>query len=67
MQTQDPIQVARMLIDRHGMRAGAVAEQRASEARLAGAVAELDHWSAVQAAIAELRRTAHQATAPTAA
>lgn len=63
-QAQDPIQVARMLIDRHGLRAGAVAEERAKEAHLAGQTADLDHWRSVQAAIAELRRTAHQGGAP---
>jgi hypothetical protein len=55
---EDPIHLARMLIECHGLRAGAVAQERANEAQLAGATAELDRWRAVQAAIAELRRTA---------
>jgi len=63
---QDSIQIARNLIDRHGLRAGAVAEQAASEAQLAGQAAELDRWRSVQAAIAELRRTAHQGAKPAA-
>lgn len=58
MQTEQPIELARMLIDRHGLRAAAVAEERATEAQLAGAAAEFDRWRSVQAAIAELRRTA---------
>jgi hypothetical protein len=60
MPVEDPIQTARMLIDRHGLRAGAVAEERANEAQLAGQTVELDRWRSVQAAIAELRRTAPQ-------
>ncbi len=64
MPAQDPIALARMLIDRHGLRAGAVAQERVAEARLAGRTVELDRWHSVQAALAELRRTAHQGTAP---
>lgn len=58
MEREEPIRVARSLINRHGIRAGAVAEERVIEARLAGNAAELDLWQAVQLAIAELRRTA---------
>ncbi|HUC17360.1 MAG TPA: hypothetical protein VMA37_06705 [Acetobacteraceae bacterium] len=58
MQAEGPIHVARALIDRHGVRAAAVAEQRVSEAQLAAKIDELDFWRAVQSAIAELRRTA---------
>ena len=36
MQGEDPIRVARTLIDRHGVRAAAVAEQQAEEARTRG-------------------------------
>ncbi len=64
MATEHPIEIARMLIDRHGLRAGAVAQQRVDEARMAGRTEELDRWHSVQAALAELRRTASQATAP---
>ncbi|MGH7077577.1 MAG: hypothetical protein ACREFU_05715 [Acetobacteraceae bacterium] len=46
------------MINRHGIRAEAVAEERVIEARLAGNAAELDLWQAVQLAIAEFRRTA---------
>ena len=65
MDTKDPIELARMLIDRHGVRAGAVVQERVNEAQHAGQTAELDLWRSVQAAVAELRRTAHQAKAPT--
>ena len=57
MQGEDPIRVARSLIDRHGVRAAAVAEQQANEAQLAGKIESLDFWRSVETAIAELRRT----------
>ncbi len=61
---QDPIGVARLMIRRHGLRAGAIAAARASEARLGGAPAEFDRWRSVQAAISELRQTPpHEAAA----
>ncbi len=58
MQGEDPLHVARTLIDRHGVRAAAVAEQQANEAQLASRIEALDFWRSVQTAIAELRRTA---------
>ena len=63
MPTNDPIQLAHMLIDRHGLRAGAVAQERATEARLGGQTEDLHRWRAVELAIVELRRTAHQPAA----
>jgi hypothetical protein len=53
----DPVRTARALMDRYGLRAAAMAEQRAAEAEAAGEPAELDHWRSVSSAIAELRRT----------
>jgi hypothetical protein len=47
-----------MMIDRYGLRAAAVAQERATEAQNGGETAGLDHWRQVEAAIAELRRTA---------
>ncbi len=58
MNSEEPVRVARALIERHGVRAAAVADERTLEARLAGNTAELDLWQSVQLAIAELRRTA---------
>ena len=55
--THDPLQTARALMERYGLRAAAVAEQRATQAQAAGEPAQLDHWRSVAAAIAELRRT----------
>lgn len=55
--THDPVQTARALMERYGLRAAAVAEQRAAEARVAGEPAQLDHWRSVASAISELRRT----------
>jgi hypothetical protein len=65
--SQNSVQVARQLIMRHGLRAGAVAQEYASEARLGGQTASADHWQAVQAAIAELRDAARKAAARAAA
>lgn len=55
--THDPVQTARAMMERYGLRATAVAEQRAAEAQAAGEPAQLDHWRSVASAIAELRRT----------
>jgi hypothetical protein len=41
----------------HGLRAGAVAEERIAESRLGGDTTGLERWQNVRAAIAELRRT----------
>ena len=61
MAPEDPILIARGLIARHGQRAVAFAETRLEEARLSGDTAALEHWSAVAAAAAELRRTGRRA------
>ena len=53
----DPLQTAREMLRRYGLRAGALAEQRAAEAQAAGEAAQPDHWRSVAAAIAEFRRT----------
>jgi hypothetical protein len=57
----DPIRTAQGLMERHGLRAAAVATEHVSEAQLAGDVAGLSRWRQVQFAIAELRATAHAA------
>jgi hypothetical protein len=59
------VAIARMMIRRHGLRAQAVAMERAAETRLQGDAAGLNHWQSTGAAIRELRRTAasHQAAA----
>ncbi len=53
-----PVRIARMMMERHGYCAQAVASERANEARLAADTAGLDRWQMVLRAIAELRRTA---------
>ena len=58
MPVQSSVEVARMLIERHGLRAAAVAEEHAAEAQNAGDTASLGHWRSVQLAVSELRRTA---------
>ncbi len=53
----DAVRVARGLIERYGLRAAAIAEERAAEAQSAGGSVQVDHWRSVAMAIAELRRT----------
>jgi hypothetical protein len=65
--SQNPIQAARRLIERHGLRAGAVAQEYASEARLGGQTASADHWQSVQVAIAELKGAERKAASRAAA
>ena len=57
MQQSDPREVARMMIERHGLRAQAVALERAAEMQTKGDTAEFDRWQSIHAAICELRRT----------
>ena len=57
MQQGDPREVARMMIERHVLRAQAVALERASEMQAKGDTAEFDRWQSIHAAICELRRT----------
>jgi hypothetical protein len=52
------LDIARMMIRRHGLRAQAVAMEHAAEMRLQGDAAGLDRWQRTHAAICELRRTA---------
>jgi hypothetical protein len=65
MPTDNPILIARGLIERHGIRAVAMAQAQVEEARLSGDVAALEHWNAVAAATAELRRTGRKKAQPT--
>jgi hypothetical protein len=51
------LDVARMMIRRHGLRAQAVALERVAEMRQQHDAAGLDHWQQAYAAIRELRRT----------
>ncbi len=59
----DPIRTAQMLIERHGLRAAAVAAEHAAEAQLEGNPSALERWRHVQAAIAEVRATDRRAEA----
>ena len=58
MRNPSSLDIARLTIRRHGLRAQAVAMERAAEMRLQGDAAGFDHWQAIGAAIRELRRTA---------
>jgi len=57
MSQYDARETARMMIRLHGLRAQAIAQERASEMRQQGDTSGLDHWQQIHAAICELRRT----------
>jgi hypothetical protein len=59
----DHIRTAQMLIERHGLRAAAVAAEHAAEAQLEGNTSAFERWRQVQAAIAEVRATDRRAAA----
>ncbi len=52
-----PVDVARLMIRRHGLKAQAVAMTRIAEQRQHGDTAARDQWEQIHAAICELRRT----------
>jgi hypothetical protein len=58
MHKPNSVDIARMMIRRHGLQAQAVAMERAAEMRQQGDISGLDHWESANAAIRELRRTA---------
>ena len=58
MKTATTVGTARNMIRLHGLRAQAVAMERAAEMRQQGDVAGFDRWQSIHAAISELRRTA---------
>lgn len=55
---QEAQQTALSMIKLHGLRAQAVAQERAAELRQQGDVTGFDRWQQVHAAICEIRRTA---------
>jgi len=57
MQAEDTTRIALSLIQRHGMRAQAVANELAAEMQAAGDAAGLDKWRQIHDLIWELRRT----------
>jgi hypothetical protein len=61
MQSQQLTDTARSMIARHGLRAQAIALERASEMRLKGDTAEFARWRQVHDLICELKRTQRQA------
>jgi hypothetical protein len=58
MKQSNGLDVARMMIRRHGLQAQAVASERLAEMRQQHDAAGVDHWQQTYAAIRELRRTA---------
>lgn len=63
MDTTNPLTVARAMIQRHGLRAQAVAMDHVTELRQQGDAAGREHWEQVHSAICELRRTANAPSA----
>ena len=60
MQIEETKQIALSLIERYGMRAQAVASERAAELQNAGDAAGFDKWRLIQDLISELRRSDRQ-------
>jgi hypothetical protein len=60
MRHQNPKETAQMMLRLHGLRAQAIAAERASEMRQQGDAAGMDHWQQIHTAIRELRRTARR-------
>jgi hypothetical protein len=56
MRHQDAKETARMMIRLHGLRAQAIAQERAAEMRQQGDTAGLDHWQQIHTAICEMRQ-----------
>jgi hypothetical protein len=63
MNEADNKYTAQNLMTVHGLRAQAVVQERLAEARQQGDTAGLERWQNVEAAIAELRRSASKSTA----
>ena len=55
---------AQQMIRLHGMRAPAMALERAAQMRASGNTAEHDRWQAVHALICEFRRTGRRSETP---
>jgi hypothetical protein len=62
MNESDSKITAQNLMTVHGLRALAVVQERAAEARQQGDTAGLERWQNVEAAIAELRRSSGRAS-----
>jgi hypothetical protein len=58
MTGENTIELARALIQRHGMRAGAVAQEQAAEKQAHHDYEGAEHWQAVARAVTELRAEA---------
>ncbi|HTR16875.1 MAG TPA: hypothetical protein VMI52_07570 [Acetobacteraceae bacterium] len=56
MQTQDPIETAKALLQRHGLRARAVAQEHVAESQVQGDTAAFAHWESVARTLDELRQ-----------
>jgi len=61
MDSRNLMETARMMIQRYGMRASAVARERTTEMQAKGDTAEFAKWQQIDALIAELKRTERRA------
>jgi predicted transposase YdaD len=60
MRHQDAKETAQMMLRLHGLRAQAIAQERAAEMRQQGDAKGLDHWQQIHMAICEMRQVARQ-------
>ncbi len=60
MRHQNAQETAQMMIRLYGLRAQAIAHERAAEMRQQGDTAGLDHWEQIHTAICGMRRPARQ-------
>ena len=60
MRHQDAKETAQMMLRLHGLRAQAIAQERAAEMRQQGDAKGLDHWQQIHTAICEMRQQARQ-------
>jgi hypothetical protein len=60
MRPQNAKETAQMMLRLHGLRAQAIAQERAAEMRQQGDAAGLDHWQKIHTAICEMRRSTRQ-------
>jgi ferredoxin-NADP reductase len=63
MRSEEMMQTARSMIERHGLRAQAVALERASEMQVKGDTAEFARWRQIRDLICEFHRTRREAQA----
>jgi hypothetical protein len=64
MRSETLRETAQQMIQLHGARAAAMAQERAAQMRASGDAAEHDRWQSVYALICEFRRTGRRSETP---